>query len=142
MSTDKKIAEDFTLDENIKEAMLSYADDNKLTCAQAHSLAGKFEVSPLVIGHSADVLSIRLVQCQLGLYGYPGKKGWDAAGVANLPEPEAFITALKASVDVENGMNCLDLWHLAASHNISRMQAGYIAEKAGIRIMNCQLGAF
>ena len=142
MSSDRELPAGFVVDEQIKAAMLAYTLENKLTCALAHSLAREYQVSPAVIGHTADAMHIRLSQCQLGLFGYPGKQGWHATNVANLPEPAAFVSALQEETSNNQTIDCLSLWNLAATYHVARMQAGYLADKLGIRIIHCQIGAF
>ena len=87
-------------------------------------------------------MDIRLTRCQIGLFGYPNKKGWIEAGVKDLPVADSFVAALNAKAGANKCISCIELWDLAGAHKISRMQAGYLADKLGLQIMDCQLGAF
>ena len=142
MAKDKLLPEGFVLDEAIAGEIKTRLIDGSLSCAKAHKIAQQLTVSPIVIGHTADALGIRLNKCQLGLYGYPNKKGWDISGVTELDTPDDFTQALRTETTDQNQITCLDLWELAAQYSISRMQAGYFAEKLDISIIKCQLGAF
>jgi hypothetical protein len=141
VSKDKVLPETFQLDDKIAEEVNKQLLDNCLSCAVAHAIAKRFDVSPSEIGYTADALGIRLNRCQLGLFGFPNKKGWDQTDVAEMPIPELFAQELRDSAP-SGTLSCLHLWELAAKHHVPRMQAGYIAEKLGIRIDQCQLGAF
>ena len=141
MSKDKELSDGFEVDEKIAEEIRTQLEDSQLSCVKAHLIAKQFEVSPAVIGHTVDALDIRLTKCQLGLYGYRNKQGWDEAGVMDMVIPEDFAKILRYKA-AEEELTCLKLWGLAAEYGVSRMQAGYITDKLDIRINNCQLGAF
>jgi hypothetical protein len=142
MTKTKDLPPGFTVDSDIAAKMQEQVEDGMLSCARAHGIARKMKVSPELIGHTADALDIRLSKCQLGLFGYPHKKGWDAAGVPEKPIPDDFTADLQSTIAGQDKITCLVLWEIAAKHGISRLQAGYIAENLGIRIVDCQLGAF
>lgn len=142
MSGDKPLPEGFTMDSEIENAIRDHLVDGHLSCAHAHAIARAHNVLPALIGHTVDALNIRLTRCQLGLFGYPHKKGWAASGVTELPTPERFVKALKEAAGDENKITCLALWQLAAEYKVSRMQAGYLADGHNIQIMHCQIGAF
>jgi hypothetical protein len=139
----KKIPTDFTLNETLSEAIRSRTHKNKLTCASAFGIAKTRGVELLLVGKTADVLQIELDLCQLGLFGYPGhSKGWQSARVAELAVPAGLEEAIRSARDSEGELSCLAAWEAAAKFGIPRMQVGYIADKLGIRIRHCQLGAF
>ncbi len=142
MSTEKLLPVGFLVDENIAQEILAQLEDGMLSCARAHAVAKHFNVQPSHIGHTVDALEIRLKRCQLGLFGYPNKKGWEDAGIKDLPIPDEFEQALSAKASVLGSLSCETLWQLAAAYKLPRMQVGYIANKLNIRIVSCQLGAF
>jgi len=117
--------------------------DGTVSCASAMRLAENKNVPPGDIGRTLDALGIHLAQCQIGTFGYPGHaKGWDAAGSASLPVPEGLGKAVQDAGRVERRITCPEIWQLAAKFRISRMQAGYLADRAGLKIKGCPLGAF
>jgi hypothetical protein len=61
-------------DARIREKMAQRAKDGELPCAVAFELAGELDVAPQTIGACADEMSLRLVKCQLGLFGYTPEK--------------------------------------------------------------------
>ncbi len=139
----KTIPTDFTVNETLAEAVRDRTHKNKLTCPSAFDIAKTRGVEPLLVGKTADILRIELDLCQLGLFGYPGhSKGWESARVAELAVPTGLEEAILSARDSKGELSCLAAWEVAAKFGIPRMQAGYIADKLGIRIRHCQLGAF
>ncbi len=149
--------------ETIAQAIDERLDDGKLPCAEAFAIAEAQEMKPRLVGQTADALQVRLCRCQLGLFGYPGKTGWDiphlvadepvtaqpvpegleaaireVAGVADVHDPSAqrFVEAS------EGRLSCAQVWDLAARFNVPKMLVGYVVDQLGIRIVACQLGAF
>jgi hypothetical protein len=83
-------------------------------------------------------LGIRLVKCQLGLFGYsPEKKIVQAAPAA---EP-AMETAIREKL--ENGrLTCRRAWEIAMAFQLPKMAVSAACEALQIKIKPCQLGAF
>lgn len=115
--------------------------DGTISCAAAIGLADKMKVSPQDVGRTLDALAVHLSRCQIGAFGYPGHaKGWSAVPAG--PVPEGLEEALRAAAGTDNRIKCLALWELAERFRIPRMEAGRIADRAGFKIVACQLGAF
>ncbi|TFG72383.1 MAG: hypothetical protein E4H27_02730 [Anaerolineales bacterium] len=142
MSKDKPLPAGFVVNDAIASEIQAQISDNGLSCAKAHAIAKKYNAPPSEIGTTADALKLRLNRCQLGLFGYPNKKGWEASGVSVLPVPEGFEQALIAQTAPTGHITCAAFWKFISDYNLSRMQAGYIADQLEIRITNCQIGAF
>jgi len=140
---DKKVNPDFTVDERIAAAVRGRLEQGLLPCASAIALAGELGCEPIALGANADALRIPITACQIGLFGYPGHaKGWEGAGVAAQPLPAGLETALLAARNDRGELTCLSIWGAAERAGCSRMQAGYVADRLGIKIRGCQLGAF
>ena len=60
--------------ETITAAIQASAKDGELTCAETFKVAGEIGVRPLAMGQVADELGVRLMRCQLGLFGYAPSK--------------------------------------------------------------------
>lgn len=58
---------DKSLDLKLCKAIKTAADQGQLTCASAHKVAKSLGCSPGDIGIQADLLELRISQCQLGL---------------------------------------------------------------------------
>ncbi len=122
----------------VSEALLKHAKENRLSCALAHSLALEFQVSPMAVGEEMDRLSIKIVECQLGLFGYGEKK-------KDIPQVEVIEKGLKEEIMTrlkDGRLTCKDAWEIAHNRGLERKYMGGVCEKMGIKISNCQLGAF
>jgi hypothetical protein len=140
---DKKPAPGLEADERVAAAIGERLEDGLLSCSAALAVAEELGCSAMVVGQTADVLGTRLTRCQLGLFGYPGhSKGWVEAGVAELPVPAGLERAIGEGRDEQGDIGCRELWHLAESFGVSRIDVGYLADRLGIRIRHCKLGAF
>ena len=54
--------------EEVLKAVKEAAEGGKLSCAQAHRLGEKLNVSLLLIGEAANQLGIKIKDCQLGCF--------------------------------------------------------------------------
>ena len=126
------------LNQDIKDQIMSRTKNNEIPCALAHKIAADLNVSPAEVGKTADLLEMRLVKCQLGLFGYtPHKK---------IVKPEAsedpdLMRAIEDS-RVEGSISCASAWEIARRFDVSRMKVGSVCEHLKIKIKPCQLGAF
>ncbi|MBM3294921.1 MAG: hypothetical protein FJY82_10400 [Candidatus Aminicenantes bacterium] len=141
MSLDKKtIPADVQVDDKLAaEIGRRISPDGRLSCAEAFAAARAAEASPAAVGGAADAMGIRLGRCQLGLFGYPGRaKGWTSV-VAELPVQAGFEDALRS---LPPSPSCPEIWNLADASGVSRLQAGYLADRLGLKVGRCPLGAF
>jgi hypothetical protein len=145
MSLDeKKLSDDLKADETLAvEIRARLEEDGTLTCAAAVALAKTMNVEPQAVGLTADALRIRLSRCRLGLFGYPGRaKGWSALGEAESSIPEGFEAALLSAGQASGTLTCSAIWSAAERSGVSRLKAGFIVDKLGLRIVGCRIGAF
>jgi hypothetical protein len=126
------------LDAACEDALRGQARGGELPCAVAFKLAAELGRPPAAIGEAADRLGIRLVKCQLGLFGYsPQKKIVQAAPAAD----PALETAIREKL--ENGrLACRRAWEIAATLHVPKMAVSAACEALQIKIKPCQLGAF
>src|SRR5512147_2146554 len=127
-----------SVDAAIRERLEKETRAGALSCAAAFTLAGDLNRSPAEIGKAADLLGIRLVRCQLGLFGYEPEKKIvkPAAGVDPVLE-EAIRGELQAG-----RLACRNAWDLAERFRLPRMAVSAACEALGIKVKPCQLGAF
>jgi hypothetical protein len=126
------------IDPAIRSALQRSIEKGELPCAVAFQLAETLQKPPSAIGEAADVLGVRLVKCQLGLFGYtPVKKIVKPCAGVDAELEEAIRSRL------ENGrLPCEAAWSLAKAFNSTRMGVSAACEALGIKIKPCQLGAF
>lgn len=109
-----------------------------LACAVAFDIAGKLGCTPGKVGRTADLLHIRLVKCQLGLFGYkPQKKIVDS----RMPKEPALGEAIRDGL-IDDRLPCKTAWRIAAQFGVPKMTVSSACEALGIKIKPCQLGAF
>ncbi len=140
---DKRIPSGVKPDARLSAEIRGRVLDGTLSCAEAFAVADGAGVAPLDAGRTADLLKVKLSHCQLGLFGYPGRgKGWDRSGGGLGSAPDGLEAAIKRRAGREARVACADLWELAELYGVPRILAGDVADRMGIRIVACQLGAF
>ena len=126
------------LDETVAASIKERITDNTISCADAHAIAIKLKVSPAEIGAAIDLLEVRICRCQLGLFGYGGKKKIpDLPGPVN-PEMES---AIRSSV-VNGRIACATAWEIAKRFAVSKATVSAVCDMIKVKISACQLGSF
>jgi len=122
----------------LEKEILDRVTDNELSCVAAFEISGKLNIEPKEIGEVADSLKLRLINCQLGLFGYkPNKKIVTAQEVVS---EELKAAILKSHTGGK--LSCIKSWEIAADLRISKFSVSCSCEALGIKIKECQLGAF
>jgi hypothetical protein len=124
--------------ERVAAAVRERARDGVLACAVAFRLAEDLSVGPLEVGAAANRLGIRLQGCQLGLFR-------DSEGQRRVSKAEGVDPDLEQAIReglVLGRLPCAVAWALAARFGIKKTDVANAAEWLGIRVSQCQLGAF
>jgi hypothetical protein len=112
--------------------------DGELPCAVAFDIATGLKVTPAEVGITSDLLNIKISKCQIGLFGYqPNQKPVTAA-----KEPTAALKEALMAAQKENRITCEIAWEIAARLKVGKIAVGNACEAMGIKIKQCQLGAF
>lgn len=125
-------------DKKICSALSELSDNDKITCSAIHRIARNHNIVPETVGVQADLMELRLIECQLGLFGYEtiGKK----------LDPDVDISPALNKLLRDTGKNgrisCVECWDIAARLKIKKNDVGNACEKLGLRIKPCQIGAF
>jgi hypothetical protein len=83
-------------------------------------------------------MELRLVKCQLGLFGYqPEKKIVKPALSVGANVEEAILAGL-----VNGRLPCKTAWDISQQLGIHKMKVSAACDAMGIKIRPCQLGAF
>jgi hypothetical protein len=126
------------MDPMIQGALLKRAPHGTLSCAIAFDVAKLVGVPPEAVGRTADLMELRLVKCQLGLFGYRPKK--------SIVKPPASVgPALKKAISeaiVGDRLACEHAWEVAQTLGIHKMKVSAACDYMKIKIRPCQLGAF
>jgi hypothetical protein len=96
------------------------------------------QISPKKVGKTADLMNFKLTKCQLGLFGYqPHKKIVKPLDSINVDLKDAVSDAL-----VQERLSCMQAWDIASRLQVSKMTVSGACETMGIKIKDCQIGAF
>lgn len=126
------------MDERIASAIRNRIQEGGFRCADAFRIVDEKGVTPLTIGETADEMQARIERCQLGLFGYGDPKSIVKPASKLLPSLEA---AIREGL-ILGRLPCSEAWAIASRLGISKMTVSNAAEKLGVRISQCQLGAF
>ena len=126
------------INEAVRHEFLRRGITDKLACAVAFHVSKVVGVLPLEVGQTADLMELRLVKCQLGLFGYSRKKSI----VTPLPVVRADIKRAILDGLVENRLPCKEAWRIADTFGCHKLRIAAACDGLGIKIAPCQLGAF
>lgn len=129
---------DSELNQKIAGRIKEKTKNNRISCASAHSIATQMDIGPDEVGRTIDLLEIRIIECQLGLFGYENKKNIPVLSEAIDPQIESAIN----SSLVDGRLPCLSAWNISKRFKVSKPIVTAICESKKIKISSCQLGAF
>lgn len=125
-------------DTRIAKEINERCQNQAISCFRAFEIAERLNVKPMEVGRTADLMNIRLVKCQLGLFGYqPENKIVKAEETSN----QALQDAVAESSE-NNRLTCENAWQIAGQLNVSKLKVSNVSQAKGIKIKSCQLGAF
>jgi hypothetical protein len=125
-------------DTSIKNEILKQTKNDKIPCAVAFEIAKALQVSPDAVGKTADLMNFKLTKRQLGLFGYqPQKKILKPQDSIKKDVEDAVYDAL-----VHGRLSCQRAWDIATRLSVSKMTVSGACEVMGVKIKDCQLGAF
>jgi hypothetical protein len=134
----RKHGPDAVANEVIRKVLLKRAVDREVACAVAFSVAKRLGVATAAVGRTADLMELRLVKCQLGLFGYRPKKSI-IKPATSVSSP--LVNAIRNSL-VNERLPCKSAWEIAEVFGIHKMKVSAACDALGIKIRPCQLGAF
>jgi hypothetical protein len=125
-------------DPDLAPALSEIAEDGRITCAAACRLAETLGVDPAELGKAADLLELRIIRCQLGLFGYEPEK--------RIVRPAETVSGhlrerLEATI-VEGKISCASLWETAESLGLEKLDVSAACEHLKVKVTPCKLGAF
>ncbi|MBW2708699.1 MAG: hypothetical protein JRD04_05365 [Deltaproteobacteria bacterium] len=129
---------DSETDPRVIGALKERASEGGIPCAVAFKIASELDVTPELVGKTADLLELRLKKCQMGLFGYePDKRIVKPAETVS----EELETSIREKL-TDNRLSCEKAWEIAKKSGLTKMAVSSACECLGIKINACQLGAF
>ncbi len=126
-------------DGRVSEMVLREASDGSLSCAAAFRIAGECGVEPSGVGFAMDFHEVRLVKCQLGLFGYsPENRIVKPADSVD----SALDAEIRGLLESNGKLSCKNAWALADRRSLHKLQVSSACEALRIKVCSCQLGAF
>ena len=125
-------------DPAVAKAVTEAADSGRISCTRVFEIGSDLGVSPAEAGKTVDLLKIKLIKCQLGLFGHMPER----AIVKPADKVSAELEAAIRSHLARGRLPCADAWQIADELNLKKMDVSCAAEALGFKIKPCQLGAF
>ncbi len=126
------------LNETIAAKIKEKISEKRISCAEAHSIAAELSVAPADVGAAIDLIEVRIIKCQLGLFGYGKEKNIPV--LSDKINPDIKL-AIKSSL-MNDRLPCSTSWEIAKRFNVSKPMVAAVCESMKIKISPCQLGAF
>jgi hypothetical protein len=134
----KKHPPDRKVNAVIADAVKSRSPEGEIACAVAFEIVENQRSTPEEVGLTIDTLEVRIVKCQLGLFGYQPVK--------RIVKPSQNIpSALKEAIHeslVKERLSCKAAWDIAEKFGLRRLEVSSACETMKIKISSCQLGTF
>ena len=126
------------LDTALAQALEKEMTADGVSCEKAHAVARHQNRTPQEAGQALDLQNCRIVRCQLGLFGYTPRKRIVQPAPAVAPDLTDEIHAAL----VDGRLLCETAWAIADRRQLKRLAVAQACEALGIKISDCQLGAF
>jgi hypothetical protein len=127
-----------TVSEKLTEGVKRASKKGDITCASAAKISDSQKIGMDKVGIAIDLAEIRIIKCQLGLFGY-------GSGKTALKPSESVSKELKDAIKkalVKGYLPCVAAWHIAERFSIPRISVAAACEALHIKVKPCQLGAF
>jgi hypothetical protein len=123
---------------NIEAVFKNESISVELPCALAFEIASRLNLPAAEVGITSDLLNIKISKCQIGLFGYQPTNKLVSAEKA----PSAALRDALSAAQTGNRITCNMAWDLAARLKVGKIAVGNACEAMGIKVKQCQLGAF
>jgi hypothetical protein len=122
----------------IVESVKKKAKEGKISCSVAFEIVKELDFSPDEVGFTLDSLEIKIIKCQLGIFGYNH-------GKTPVKPLDSVSGELKEAIEdvLEGGrLPCKAAWEIAERLGIGKTDVTAACEKLKLKISSCQLGGF
>ncbi|OHE22188.1 MAG: hypothetical protein A2X92_06210 [Syntrophus sp. GWC2_56_31] len=130
-----------TLNDQIAAAIRQQSSEGKLACAVGEKISKELKVGIPEVGLTADLLEMKIKECQLGLFGW-GEKPRHGKDIQAADSVSAEVKSALEKAAVKGVVRCAALWTVADQLGLNRKVVSTACETLGLKIRSCQLGAF
>jgi len=127
--------------EQIAKAVREKSSGGALSCAMAEKMSKELKVHMAEVGRTADLLEIKIKECQLGLFGWGDKPGHGKDIQATDSVPVEIKSAIEKAA-VNGTVACATLWRIADQLSVKRKVVSAACDTLRLKIRPCQLGTF
>ena len=130
-----------TLNEQIAKAIREKSSGGKLVCAMGERISKELKVGIAEVGTTADLLEMKIKECQLGLFGWDEKPSHGK----DIQAADSVSVEIKSALEkaaVNGKVACAALWTIADQLGVKRKVVSAACETLRLKIRSCQLGAF
>ena len=132
---------DTVRNEQIAKAIREKSSGGGLGCAMAEKISKELKVGMAEVGITADLLEIKIKECQLGLFGWGDKPGHGKDIRATEPVPVGIKSAIEKAA-VNGTVTCAAAWKIADQLSVKRKVVSAACDTLKLKVRPCQLGAF
>ena len=129
------------LDEQIADAVREKSSGSGIACAMAEKISKQLGVEIAAVGLTADLLELKIKNCQLGLFGW-GDKPDHGKDIQAVESVSAEMKAALEEAAPKGEIGCAAVWAIADRFGNKRKEVSGACETLKIKIRKCQLGAF
>jgi hypothetical protein len=127
--------------ERIATVIREKSSGGALACVIGEKISKDLKVDMAEVGITADLLEIKIKECQLGLFGWGDRPGHGK----DIRATDSVSVEIRGAVEkaVVNGiLTCAAAWRIADQLSIKRKVVSAACDTLGLKIRGCQLGAF
>ena len=132
---------DTARNERIVKAIREESSGGALSCAMAGMISKELKVGMAEVGKTADLLEMKIKECQLGLFGWGDKSSHGK----DIRATDSVSVEIKSAVEkavVNATVSCAAAWGIADQLSVKRKVVSAACETLKLKIRPCQLGAF
>jgi hypothetical protein len=127
------------INQALADRVKTRAVNGSIPCAVAFDIAGDLGVTPKEVGFTIDMLEIKLIKCQLGLFGYGAAKKAPQTDRNRIP---ALEQAIRDELREGASLSCSTAWEIARKQAVGKRDVSAACDILNVKIRPCQLGAF
>jgi hypothetical protein len=130
-----------TRNEQLAKAIREKSPGGELACAMGEKISKELKVDISEVGTTADLLELKIKECQLGLFGW-GDKPDHGKDIQAADSVSAEVKRALEKATENGGVTCAALWAIADRLRLKRKAVSAACDTLKLKIRVCQLGAF